>query len=215
METSDKTKWLTLGEAARILGVHQATLRTWANDDKVSSTRTPGGHRRFREDDIYSFVNETKPDSQDEETGSGLSADVEIIIQSAMGRARMNMEQLQKLSWYNYLDSNAQTALRRQGQSVLRTLWDYLLDKESDEESALSLGRSYADVLINSGLLVTEALEGFQHFSDMLTESVLLWAELRPRRVEEWSEMLRRVNQFNHAMLRGIMLVYQKQTSSR
>lgn len=40
-------QWLTLQEAARLLGVHQNTLRRWADAGYVRVHRTPGGHRRF------------------------------------------------------------------------------------------------------------------------------------------------------------------------
>ena len=39
--------WLSLGEAAAHLGVHESTLRRWADLGRVSCRRTAGGHRRF------------------------------------------------------------------------------------------------------------------------------------------------------------------------
>jgi excisionase family DNA binding protein len=39
--------WLNLGEASRLLGISQGTLRRWADRGQVSSFTTPGGHRRF------------------------------------------------------------------------------------------------------------------------------------------------------------------------
>jgi excisionase family DNA binding protein len=39
--------WLSLGEASRVLGISQGTLRRWADRGQVSSFTTPGGHRRF------------------------------------------------------------------------------------------------------------------------------------------------------------------------
>lgn len=38
---------LSLGGAARVLGVSQATVRRWTDSGKLRSTRTTGGHRRF------------------------------------------------------------------------------------------------------------------------------------------------------------------------
>jgi excisionase family DNA binding protein len=43
---------LTIGEAARRLGVHQKTLRAWANRGLVRHVKLPSGHRRFVEADI-------------------------------------------------------------------------------------------------------------------------------------------------------------------
>lgn len=39
-------------EAAQILGVDPKTLARWAQLGKIGSTRTLGGHRRYRESEI-------------------------------------------------------------------------------------------------------------------------------------------------------------------
>jgi diguanylate cyclase (GGDEF)-like protein/excisionase family DNA binding protein len=38
---------ISLGQAAKLLGISASTLRRWAEDGRVGSTRTSGGHRRF------------------------------------------------------------------------------------------------------------------------------------------------------------------------
>ncbi len=43
---------LTIGEAARILGVSVETLRRWDADGKIDAVRTPGGQRRFVRADV-------------------------------------------------------------------------------------------------------------------------------------------------------------------
>lgn len=49
-------EWLTLGEAARYLGVAQSTVRKWADMGRVETFKTPGGHRRFRREDLDRFM---------------------------------------------------------------------------------------------------------------------------------------------------------------
>jgi excisionase family DNA binding protein len=44
---SEADTWLSLGEASRMLGISQGTLRRWADRGQVASFTTPGGHRRF------------------------------------------------------------------------------------------------------------------------------------------------------------------------
>lgn len=39
--------WLSLGPAARLLGVDVDTLRRWADSGRIEAFLTPGGHRRF------------------------------------------------------------------------------------------------------------------------------------------------------------------------
>jgi excisionase family DNA binding protein len=48
--------WLTLGQAARYLGVAQSTIRKWSDQGRLAAFYTPGGHRRYRQRDLDSFV---------------------------------------------------------------------------------------------------------------------------------------------------------------
>lgn len=50
-------KLLKISEVAEILGVTTQTLRKWDKDGKFKSTHTVGGHRRYRESDVYAIVN--------------------------------------------------------------------------------------------------------------------------------------------------------------
>ena len=50
------TEWLTLGQAARYLGVAQSTIRKWSDQGRLPALYTPGGHRRYRLRDLDAFV---------------------------------------------------------------------------------------------------------------------------------------------------------------
>ena len=54
---TEKSQWLSLRDACRLLDVSNTTLRQWANNGYLRVYRTPGGHRRFLRDDVESFVN--------------------------------------------------------------------------------------------------------------------------------------------------------------
>lgn len=43
---------LTPGEVAKVFGVHVRTVIHWADNGRLASQRTIGGHRRFREADV-------------------------------------------------------------------------------------------------------------------------------------------------------------------
>jgi excisionase family DNA binding protein len=49
--------WVTLGQAAKYLGVAQSTIRKWSDQGLVPAFYTPGGHRRFRRSDLDAFLN--------------------------------------------------------------------------------------------------------------------------------------------------------------
>jgi excisionase family DNA binding protein len=53
--------WLTLGQAAKYLGVAQSTIRKWSDQGRVPAFYTPGGHRRYRRGDLDTFLNRSGP----------------------------------------------------------------------------------------------------------------------------------------------------------
>jgi excisionase family DNA binding protein len=58
--TSDPD-WVTLGQAAKYLGVAQSTIRKWSDQGRVPAFYTPGGHRRYRRPDLDNFLNRSGP----------------------------------------------------------------------------------------------------------------------------------------------------------
>jgi excisionase family DNA binding protein len=63
---SSEHDWLTLGQAARYLGVAQSTIRKWSDDGRVPAFYTPGGHRRYRRRDLDAFLERSGPGSSNE-----------------------------------------------------------------------------------------------------------------------------------------------------
>ena len=55
------TEWLTLGQAAKYLGVAQSTIRKWSDLGRVPAFYTPGGHRRYRRTDLDAFLERSGP----------------------------------------------------------------------------------------------------------------------------------------------------------
>lgn len=52
MTETPSTPPITIGEAARILGVSLDTLRRWEAEGKIVAVRTPGGQRRFHRAEV-------------------------------------------------------------------------------------------------------------------------------------------------------------------
>ncbi len=73
---------LTPGEVASIFRVDPKTVTRWAAAGRLSSIRTPGGHRRFRESEVQALLrgttgSSTMGDQQhaDARTGRGAAGD--------------------------------------------------------------------------------------------------------------------------------------------
>ncbi len=47
---------LTPGEVAALFRVDPKTVTRWAASGRITSIRTPGGHRRFRESEVRSLL---------------------------------------------------------------------------------------------------------------------------------------------------------------
>ena len=62
---SGEPDWLTLGQAAKYLGVAQSTIRKWSDQGRVPAFYTPGGHRRYRRGDLDAFLQRSGPSGSD------------------------------------------------------------------------------------------------------------------------------------------------------
>jgi len=56
-----ESDWLTLGQAAKFLGVAQSTIRKWSDLGRVPAFYTPGGHRRYKRADLEAFLDRSGP----------------------------------------------------------------------------------------------------------------------------------------------------------
>ncbi len=54
----DDQTFLRPGEVAAIFGVQPRTVVRWAQDGRLPSIRTPGGHTRFHADAVHALVAE-------------------------------------------------------------------------------------------------------------------------------------------------------------
>lgn len=204
---SNSSEWVSLQQAAEILGVHPATVRNWADEGKLPSRRTPGKHRRFRRSDLLKYAETARDDVQPTE--------VQVILQSALGHTRMQVGggTLSHVPWYEAMSETTRNELRQQGRKVLEELRSYLAHGAPDEQlvHAINLGKDYARFLSADHLTLPQAVRGFIYFSDFVINSVLTWSEITPpRSATEWGSILRQVNTFTNAMLLSIIEYYQE-----
>src|SRR5260370_26420695 len=138
LQTEDE--WLSLSEAAEMLGMHPATVRLWADRNELPWRRTNGGHRRFRRSEIEAGLR------QDAERKPRPTA--QLLVQSVLGRVRFAFTDgtLKTLSWYENFDDSALEAYRSLGRRVLELLLRALNDGTSADElraEAVLLGAGY------------------------------------------------------------------------
>ena len=74
-----RERLLTPGEVASLFRVDPKTVTRWAAAGRISSIRTPGGHRRFRESEVRALLS-------GEAGGSGAPAPPEDVAATADGQ---------------------------------------------------------------------------------------------------------------------------------
>jgi excisionase family DNA binding protein len=207
---SNHSEWVSLRHAAEILGVHPATVRNWADRGELPSRRTPGGHRRFRRTDLMRMSATQQPnDTQRNE--------VQLILQNALGQARMHVgnDELSQHPWYRAMSDETRNVMREQGRVVLEAMRAYLDNGDSHANLAIAvkMGKNYAAQLTSDKLTLPQAMRGFFYFSDFVLESILDLSDALHDR-NEWSKLLRQVNDFNNTMLLSIVEYYDAITDS-
>lgn len=206
MTKNDSNEWLSLKQASDILGVHPATVRNWADEGKLPFRRTPGKHRRFLREDLTRYA---------QSQGELQPLEVQVIIQNALGRARMQVGEgnLEQMQWYSHMSDAARSEMRTYGRRVLESLRAYLGSGAPDDmlAQAIALGKDYAAILSEDNLSLPHAMRGFFYFSDFVIDSILTWSELaQPRNSSEWATLLRQVNTFIHTMMLSIAEYYEE-----
>ncbi len=200
-----ESEWISLRHAAEILGVHPATVRNWADKGDLPSRRTPGGHRRFRKADLLHYA-ETQGELQPME--------VQVIIQSALGQARLQVSGggMAGQPWYSQMSEASRRHMRDKGVETMEAIRRYLAQGAPDDQlaTAIRLGKDYAAALSRDGLSLAQAMRGFFYFTDFIINSVLTWSEITQSRTSpaDWGTLLRQVNAFIHTMLLSIAEYY-------
>ncbi len=198
-------EWLSLRQAAAMLGMHPATVRLWADRDELPSRRTNGGHRRFRRADIEARLrreNERKPHPA-----------AQILIQSVLGRVRFAFTDgtLNALPWYQHFNEAAREAYRLLGRRLLELLLRALTLTNISEElrrEAIQLGTEYGSITSTAHVPVADAVRAFLYFRNIVDESVLQLAEMRGSRDGldiPWAESLRQIQALTNELLPALI----------
>ena len=165
---AEKSQWLSLRDACRLLDVSNTTLRQWADNGYVRVYRTPGGHRRFLRDDVESFANAPE---QAQEQGRE-----DAIEDSALRKIRRSLSRndVVKQSWYQSVEEEGKDRMRLFGRRLLSLLLQESGPRRRRQElleEAHMVGREYGTEMSERGVSLKDTIEAFVFFRTMVLDS--------------------------------------------
>ncbi|HUI87685.1 MAG TPA: helix-turn-helix domain-containing protein [Anaerolineales bacterium] len=204
MSITSKSDWLSLAEAAEVLGVHPSTVRKWSDQGALPVHRTQGGHRRYKRAEVELWVQAARP---------GRTVEPVNVIQTAFRNIRLQIAEghLEAQSWYQKLNQEARDQYRQNSRTLLQGLINYL-GSESEEAAseAHSIGYEYASRAHRFGLSSADAARAFLFFRDALLQSVIqAYQEAHVPSGQAWGEILRKVNAFTDLVLLHLLETFE------
>jgi excisionase family DNA binding protein len=165
---TEKSQWLSLRDACRLLDVSNTTLRQWADNGYLRVYRTPGGHRRFLRDDVDSFANAPE---RAQEQGRG-----DAIEGSALRKIRRSLSRNDVLQqpWYQSVEEEGKVRMRLFGRRLLSLLLQKAGPRRRRQElleEARLLGREYGTEMSERGVTLKDTIEAFVFFRTMVLDS--------------------------------------------
>ena len=202
-QISADDKWLSIHEAAVLLGVHPGTVRIWSDKGLLPVYRTQGGHRRYKQSEMILWAKTSR---------SQQTIDPVNVVQAALRNIRLQISEgrLEAEPWYQKLDAAARTQYRQSAHALFQGLISYLAaDGESAATEAHSIGYDYASRARRYGLNTVDAARAFLFFRDALLLSVIqVYQEANVPSGQAWGEILHKVNAFTDMILLDLLETY-------
>ena len=199
-------EWLSLSDAAELLGVHPSTVRLWSDKGMLPVHKTQGGHRRYKRSEITLWA-ESNTKSREEPVAT------EGMIQEVVKNVRMQISEgrLQEESWYQKLDTDARDQYRMSARSLFQGLITYLTaNGEEAESEAYAIGYEYASRARRYNLSYVDAAKAFLFFRDTLVESVIkIYGEANVP-AKRSADVYSRIHSFTDHILISLLDTYSK-----
>ena len=161
---SNPNQLLSVTKAAKLLGVHPLTLRSWAEKGHIAYFRTPGGHRRFKRADLLAFQQEMSHKVSEEPT-------LVTVARRAVKHA-IAARQIAPQSWYTAMSEQQRDAMRSVGRNLLGLVIQYAGGHADDAvlDQGRELGRTYGQFARQKRMSISETVAMFNFFRDTIID---------------------------------------------
>jgi len=198
-------EWLSLSDAAQLLGVHPSTVRLWSDKGALPVHKTQGGHRRYKRGEILLWA-ETNSKSREEALApEGVMNEVVKNVRMQISEGRLEAE-----SWYQKLDEEARKQYRMSARSLFQGLMNYMGANEDAASEAYAIGYEYASRARRYQLSYVDAAKAFLFFRDTLVESVVKVYSEANVSAKRATAMYTKIHTFTDEILISLLETYRK-----
>jgi len=199
-------EWLTLSDAAKLLGVHPSTVRLWSDKGAIPVHKTQGGHRRYKRGEILLWAESNSKSRPEAIEPEGMMNEVVKNVRMQISEGR-----LQEESWYQKLDEDARVQYRMSARSLFQGLMNYVATNgEEATTEAYAIGYEYASRARRYQLSYVDAAKAFLFFRDTLVESVIKVYTEANVPTKKATEMYAKMHTFTDDILISLLETYSK-----
>lgn len=199
-------EWLSLSDAAEMLGVHPSTVRLWSDKGILPVHKTQGGHRRYRRSEITLWAQTNSRSGNEALQPEGMMQEVIRHVRMQISEGRLESE-----IWYQKLDDEARGQYRISARSLFQGLMNYVATDGAEAASeAYAIGYEYASRARRYKLSYVDAARAFLFFRDTLIESVIKVYSESHLSSKRSSEMYAKIHAFTDQILISLLETYQK-----
>jgi excisionase family DNA binding protein len=199
-------EWLSLSDAAKLLGVHPSTVRLWSDKGVLPVHKTQGGHRRYKRGEILLWSETSSRSRQEALAPEGMMQEVVKNVRMQISEGRLQTE-----SWYQKLDEDARTQYRMGARSLFQGLMTYVsTNGEEAATEAYAIGYEYASRARRYNLSYVDAAKAFLFFRDALVVSVIKVYGEANIPAKRATEMYTKIHTFTDEILISLLETYRK-----
>ncbi|MBN1368950.1 MAG: helix-turn-helix domain-containing protein [Dehalococcoidaceae bacterium] len=178
---SSKETWLSIGEACRILGVSEATLRQWTDDRQIRVFITPGGHRRYERKQLEEFMDSRR-------NVLGMKDLIARLEDTAAPHREIGSSFSSPANASVKLDESQKRHLAHLGRNLLDLIIAYVSEPDKRDEIMLeagSVGQSFGTCLAEAELSLTDSIQSFIAHRRPIIDGVMTMMKQREIVAEE------------------------------
>lgn len=203
----EERHWLTIKEACALLGVNASTLRRWSDAGKVPVLVTPGGHRRFAEDDMRALVKGVRRPSR--------RLNKQSLTEASLSQYRSDdyVTDVRQRPWYGEFDAESLAAHRRRGMAMVALAVRYVYGK-ADRDAILAeacvIAAEYGRDSARHGLGISDAVQMYLRARTPILQGVIQFLDAGAVSSARAAKVFTEVMEFMDRTLAAMMQQYER-----